>query len=142
MAVGDDLARSLVTEHPRGAQADDDPFGIDEVLVGFGEMDVDLFEKCFFGGAPKVSVMAEGAIKLPSHFDDFIMMEWLGTLQAIERIRHAARVVERSEGIHLRIEAQATAQTAHFVGEARAQEEEIVGVDDGLLQRSDIDWGG
>lgn len=110
--------------------------------MSFGEMGVGFFEQYFFGGAPEVGVMAEGAVVALPYFDDFVVGEGLAALEATDGLHYANGIIERAEGVDLGVEPQSAADVADFVGEAGAQEEEAVAVGERLGERGDIDWGG
>lgn len=142
MAVGDHLTRHLLTESPRSAQADHNPLRLKEMGMSFDKMLIYFFENGFFGKAPEISVMTESAVVVLPHFDNFLMAKRLAAFQTIERIRHAARIVERTEGIHLGVEAKATTDPTHLVGEAGAKKEQVVAIRDGWGNRGDRYFGG
>ena len=133
MAVGDHLARSFVTKDPRGAQAKDNPFRLKEVIMRLSEMIVYLFEKGVFRGAPEIGVMAESAIELPSHLDNLVVSEWDAIVKAFQRLGDADWVIKHPERIHQSVESHSTAEAAHLVGEAGAQEEQAIAVANGLI---------
>lgn len=142
MAVGHHVAGGSVAEDPGGAETNDNPFRVEEMVVGFGKVGVHLIKKAFFGGAPEVGVVAESAVVALPYLDDLVMAEGLSALQAKEGHEYAEGVVERSEGVHLGIEAQATADTTNLIGEAGAQEEEAITVEDGLGKWGNCYFGG
>lgn len=120
MTVGHHIARGFVAEDPRGTKTDNDPFRLEEMVVGFGEVGVYLVKKAFLWGTPEVGVVAEGAVVALPYLYDLVVAEGLAALQADEGGKHAEWVVECAEGIHLGVEAQATADGAYFIGEAGA----------------------
>ena len=111
------------------------------MVVRLGEMGIDLVEQGGFGGAPEVGVMAEGAVELLSYPDHLVVGKGRACVEAFDGLGDAGGVIECAEGVDLGVEAQAAADVADFVGEAGAQEEEAVAVDEGLGQGGDIDWG-
>ena len=94
MAVRYRFPCGFFTESPRGAQADNDPLGVDEVLMGFGKMGIDLFEKRFFGWAPKIGVMTEGAIVFLAYLDDLVAGKGWTAMEPIDGIGYAIGVIE------------------------------------------------
>ena len=109
--------------------------------MALSKMVVDLFKKCFFGGAPEVGVMAESAVATLPHSDHLVMGKGPATLKALNGLRYAGRIVERSERIHLGIKAQATTKDTDFIGEAGTEEEQAIAIDDGFGERGGYYWG-
>jgi len=77
--------------------------------------------------------MAEGAIIALSHPNDILVSKRRSSAQSFQCQCNAGRIVKYAKRIDHRIEAQATADAAHLVGEAGAQEEQAVSVGDGLF---------
>ena len=120
MTVGNHTSSCFFTINPRGAQADDDPSGRLKMLVCLGKAPVDRLEQRLLCRFPELGVMREGAIELPSHFDDLIMSERGAVVETFQRLSDAGGVVQHAERVDLRVEAHATAEAAHLIGETGA----------------------
>ena len=107
----------------------------------FGEAMVYCFNQFLFRGPPEIRVMAEGTIKLLSHFDHLMVAEGGAFLETFQGLGDAGRIIEYAKRIDLSAETQATADATHLVGKAGAQEEQSVTIDDGWGKRGDINFG-
>ena len=73
MAIGDHFSCLLVPESPRGAQADDDPLGLQKMHMSRFQAFVDPFQKFSFRSAPKGRIVAESTI-LPLAYCNHILV--------------------------------------------------------------------
>lgn len=131
MAIGNHFPIGFITKDPRGTQANDNPFRLNEVFMSPSKMGVDLFEQRFFSWAPKVGVMAEGTIELPSYFDDLIMGKRSSFLETFDGLSDAGGIVKHSERIHLGVKAKTTTDGTNFIGKTGAEKEDAITVRDG-----------
>ena len=133
MAIGDHLKRLYRTIHPRSPQADDNPTRVLKMLMRCLKAGIDIFQQGFLSRLPEGRVVAEGAIIPLPRSDDFLVGKRPPVGHTVNGIGYADGVVQHPERIHHGIEAQATANPAHFIGEARTQEEQTITIKDGLL---------
>ena len=73
MAICHHLERLSITIHPSSTKAENNPFALCEMLASRFQSVVDAFKQFCFVMSPKLSVMAERAIKLLSSLDDFFV---------------------------------------------------------------------
>ena len=110
--------------------------------MGFGEVLVDMVQQRFLRRVPEGRVMIKSTIVTLPHLDHLIRCEGFPFVKSKDALGDADGVIEHAEGVYLSVEAEAFTQTPNLVGEAGAQEEQAIAIDDGLIQWSDIERGG